>query len=390
MFILLRDAVAAMPWLILAMSHTTTAYCECGYSVNKTSDSNYAIYTDLMENDFLHTATDNMTEVGWAPQEYNMTAEQARGPYGKEFHVENIDTNPLKNNWDWAGGSTEGGEAGLRLWVRGDHSHGYVSGAEMATVRNDSFYGSFRVGMKLASTTGTCGAFFWFYNNSQEIDMEFLNRQFNESAGGMGAVNLVLQSPQSVKDGFDAANTSDFKLQALNFNPDDKFHEYRFDWSPERVAFYVDGKLVQEMTENVPTSAGKLFMNHWSNGDPLWSAGPPDTDTSIVVSYIKAYFNSSDTTRQKAYTSRCAKYDASKVCQIPDQTVPPDPSGADGNATAKTYFFTLDGGDHAPGQTTYKTTNSVKSSAMSLFGSVGASIAYLPLMIALLSSALML
>lgn len=45
--------------------------------------------------------------------------------------------------------------------MRGDHSHGFVSGAEMTSTRNDSLYGSFRVGMKLSAASGTCGAFFW-------------------------------------------------------------------------------------------------------------------------------------------------------------------------------------------------------------------------------------
>lgn len=114
-----------------------------------------------MENDFLHSAGDNVTEFGWRPQEYNVSAEDARGPYGKEFFVSNVELNPLKDAQAWSGDSEKGGDAGLQLWVRGDHSHGYVSGAEMTTVRDDALYGSFRVGMKLSAQNGTCGAFFW-------------------------------------------------------------------------------------------------------------------------------------------------------------------------------------------------------------------------------------
>ncbi|KAF2734078.1 concanavalin A-like lectin/glucanase [Polyplosphaeria fusca] len=372
---MLRDAVAAMPWLVLAMSRLANANCECGYSVNKTSDPSFAVYTNLLENDFLHIKTDNVTEFGWRAQEYNVSAEDARGPYGKEFFIENIETNPLKDANAWTGDSDHGGDAGLQLWVRGDHSHGYVSGAEMATVRNDTLYGSYRIGMKLSAESGTCGAFFWFYNNSQEIDLEFLSHQFNQS---QGAVNLVLQTPQSVIHGYDASNTSDFKVQSLDFRPDERFHEYRFDWSPESVQFYVDGKILQVMTNNIPTMPGRMFVNHWSNGDPKWSAGPPERDTSMTISYIKAYFNSSDTAQNDEYKSRCANFDPSKVCQIPDQTVPPDGSLGDANA-AKTYFFTQDK-DHAPGQEVFATTNGASSGVIRLFGA-----AYLPLLVALVS-----
>lgn len=140
---------------------SANAACECGYSVNQTSDATHAVYTDLMENDFLHTAGDNLTEFGWAPQEYNVSAEAARGPFGKEFLVGNSILNPLKDPSAWSGEGEDSGDAGLQLWVRGDHSHGFVNGAELASVRHDALYGSFRVGMKLSPQNGTCGAFFW-------------------------------------------------------------------------------------------------------------------------------------------------------------------------------------------------------------------------------------
>jgi hypothetical protein len=53
-------------WLtIYFRACAANAACECGYSVNRTSDATHAVYTDLMENDFLHTAGDNFTKFGW-------------------------------------------------------------------------------------------------------------------------------------------------------------------------------------------------------------------------------------------------------------------------------------------------------------------------------------
>ncbi|KAF1978772.1 concanavalin A-like lectin/glucanase [Bimuria novae-zelandiae CBS 107.79] len=344
----LREAVGALPWLILAMSRFANADCECGYSLNSTTGATYQVFTDLMENDFLHTSGDNATEFGWQPQEYNVSAKDARGPYGKEFDVANVELNPLKDSSAWSGDSENGGDAGLKLWVRGDHSHGFVGSAEVATVRDDAFYGSFRVGMKLSAQNGTCGAFFWFYNNSQEIDMEFLSKQFNES---QGAVQLVLQSPESVRNGYDASGTAGYSIQHLPFRPDEQFHEYRFDWTSDSVVFYVDGEVKHTMTDAIPSSSGRLFLNHWSNGDPKWSAGPPGEDTAMTVLYAKAYFNSTDDARKKNYSERCPTFDPAKVCAIPEQTVAPN-----GN-NAKTYFFSQDGGAKTPGQEIYHTTN---------------------------------
>jgi hypothetical protein len=342
--------MGAMPWLLLAVSRFANAACECGYSLNQTTDAEYAVFTELMENDFLHMDTNNITEYGWSPQVYNVSVppDNQRIAYGKEFSMGNIIPNPLKNSKKWSGNAHHGGDAGLELWVRGDHSHGYVNGSEITSVRDDILLGSFRVGMKLSNSSGTCGAFFFYYNNSQEIDMEFLSHEFNSSGG---SVNLVLQSPESVAHGNDAAGTSTYKVAPLPFQPDNMFHEYRFDWTADRVAFYVDGDFLWEMTEQIPAEGGGIFFNHWSNGDPKWSAGPPEADTVMTLSYVKGYFNSTDTERsQNHYKKRCPKFDPAKVCPIPAQTTPPDASqGTDG---AKTYFFSQQD-NMTPGQIIY-------------------------------------
>lgn len=115
----------------------------------------------MQENDFLHTSTSDFSKVGWAPQVYNVTATDARGPFGKEMELENIVSNPFKDSNAWSGQAEHGGDAGLELWVRGDHQDGLVKGAEMVTTRTDALLGSFRVGMKLSNSSGTCGAFFY-------------------------------------------------------------------------------------------------------------------------------------------------------------------------------------------------------------------------------------
>ena len=140
-------------------TRTASGYCECGYSVNQTSDSSSEIFTDLLETDFLHSA--NLTGAGWIPQQYNVTSKAARGPYGKQFMVSNVVANPLKDKYSWTGNSTNGGDAGLQLWVRANDSDGLVGSAEVAAQRTDSLYGSFRIGVKMSDDSGTCGAFFW-------------------------------------------------------------------------------------------------------------------------------------------------------------------------------------------------------------------------------------
>ena len=173
--------------------------------------------------------------------------------------------------------------------------------------------------------------------------MEFLSSQYNETSS---PVNLVLQSPESARAGFDAAGTGTFDLQQLPFSPDDGFHEYRFDWGPDSVSFYADGQLIRTMQTAIPTAAGHVTLSHWSNGNPLWSGGPPEEDAILTVEYFKGYFNSSDPKRQEDWARRCPNATTvNATCAVPESTTAPS-----GNTSAKTYFFTQDPG-FAPNQT---------------------------------------
>lgn len=62
----------------------------------------------------------------------------------------------------------------------------------------------------------------------------------------------------------------------------------------------------------------------------------------MTVSYVKAYFNSTNSTRISEYSAACdgsnnADDLKQMICQIPDQTFPPNPHD---NKTGHTYFFT--------------------------------------------------
>ena len=142
----------------VAFLRSTRASCECGYTLNT------SLYTDLLESDFLHLP--NITkDTDWQPQNYTVTAANARGPYGKNASLTNVLANPLKSQYDWAGEGANGGDAGLQLFVRGSiPQDGLVPMAEIASLRSDLWFGTFRVGMKTTKTSGTCGAFFWVHN----------------------------------------------------------------------------------------------------------------------------------------------------------------------------------------------------------------------------------
>lgn len=164
--------------------------------------------------------------------------------------------------------------------------------------------------------------------------MEFLSKEFNSTHN---LVNLINQTPESLKQGFDAAGTPGYRKYGLNFNPSDGYHEYRFDWTPDKITYYVDSKAVWNLTYSVPSANGHLVLNHWSNGDPLWSAGPPKSDSAFTVNYVKAYFNSSDANEEKKFSKACSKFDPAFVCEVPDNTAISDPTASQG---AESTFLT--------------------------------------------------
>ena len=68
----------------------------------------------------------------------------------------------------------------------------------------------------------------------------------------------------------------------------------------------------------VPTMGGRLLLAHWSNGNIHWSGGPPKKDATMVVEYLKAYFNSSEPAVLEAAQKRC---DAQgKTCAVSGTT----------------------------------------------------------------------
>ena len=79
--------------------------------------------------------------------------------------------------------------------------------------------------------------------------------------GDNAPIWLVLHSPSG----------SNYQQHQLPFLPQTGYHEYRFDWTPDRVSYYVDDTWMADLITGMPTVPGALHMFHWSTGDPNWS-----------------------------------------------------------------------------------------------------------------------
>jgi endo-1,3-1,4-beta-glycanase ExoK len=121
-------------------------------------------------------------------------------------------------------------------------------------------YGTFEVRMRAARGSGVNSAFFTYVGPTHgrphdEIDFEVLGRntrevQVNTYVAGKG------EHGQIIPNGTDSA---------------DNFVDYAFEWTPEKVRWFVNGKLARELSgqgENVPTHPSQIILSIW-NGHGL-------------------------------------------------------------------------------------------------------------------------
>ena len=179
---------------------------------------------------------------------------------------------PFDCGWYASQTSFSGGT--LNLSIDKDYSGKYnYAGAEYRT--NDFYsYGYYETSMKPIKNIGVNSSFFTYTGESDgnpwdEIDIEFLGKdttkvQFNYYTNGQGNHEFMYD---------------------LGFDASQGFHTYGFDWQPDHITWYVDGKAVYTANQNIPKTAGKIMMNAWpGRGVDEW-LGHYDGKTPLTARY---------------------------------------------------------------------------------------------------------
>ena len=135
-------------------------------------------------------------------------------------------------------------------------------GAEYRT-KEAYTYGRFEVRMKSAQREGMLASFFTYYDgggstNWNEIDIEIMGRykdeiQFNTITPGQ---------------------TNHVRSQFVSFNPALDFHIYAIEWTPQYVAWFIDGEEVYRQTGvhiQTLTHPQKIMMNIWNPAYTNWA-----------------------------------------------------------------------------------------------------------------------
>jgi len=75
------------------------------------------------------------------------------------------------------------------------------------------------------------------------------------------------------------------ETMSLPFDPTSGFHEYRFEYAPDSLRFYADGRLMREWNDGLPTAPMRIYANAWF---PTWLEGrKPKKDQYVLVDSIQ-------------------------------------------------------------------------------------------------------
>ncbi len=136
-------------------------------------------------------------------------------------------------------------------------------------------YGKYEVNMKAIKNDGVVSSFFTYTGPSDnnpwdEIDVEILGKdttkvQFNYFTDSKGNHEFMYD---------------------LGFDASEDFHTYAFEWSKDKITWYVDDKEAYSTTESIPTTDSKIMMNAWcGKGVDGWLNSFKDDKLPISAEY---------------------------------------------------------------------------------------------------------
>ena len=213
------------------------------------------------QNNLSLASTNNQETVTTTTKDNSQAGTQAThtGDYHEDFNTYD-DTTMERSDWfngkpfdcRWVPKNTVVNNGTLTLTIDQNTTDEYrYNGAEWRT-REFFGYGMYSVRMQPIRNPGVVSSFFTYTGPSDnnpwdEIDIEFLGKdttkvQFNYYTNGVGGHEYIYD---------------------LGFDASEEWHTYGFEWREDHITWYVDGKVVHTVTENLPSTPGKIMMNVW-------------------------------------------------------------------------------------------------------------------------------
>ncbi|MCJ1339522.1 hypothetical protein MMC09_004812 [Bachmanniomyces sp. S44760] len=324
--------------IFLALTKNTSAACECGYRLSDTS----AYYT--------HRLLQNFTlGPGTLQQVVSLNANPATTSFTQDFTVQ-----------DWLSSTSPSNPLPRQnfvsnVWIEGEdlvlRQEGYSSAsltvsppppvevAALASTSTNYYHGSYRCAFSVHGPEGgSVAGFFWYMNDSSEIDIEVLTKNYPSNA------STIHYSTQPFFDPVTGRAIADATAPVEGKKPWSVMQEHRFDYNADSIIFYEDGLRMHQTTTNVPridlsnaaivnnnnTSrnqpGGSLQVNLWANNGS-WSGPPSRTNVTMSIRYLLFYYNTTDSEAglDSDFNFACSRAgdiaNASTICQEVDGIV---------------------------------------------------------------------
>lgn len=218
------------------------------------------------------------------------------------------DWTPARRNWGGAGADGEPYNGGVvpenvrfldgvcRLEAHGNLYKGEIKGVGRHGAVLDSglrtgaaiiskkrmHYGSYCVRMKVAGVKGCCTAIWPFrYEESREI---VLNHEIDiEMPGRPAAPHKGIDFGYALCNTWVGEDEGEYTTGYTKLPKrvdDGEFHEFRIDWHPRYVDFFVDGEKIRTNRKHVPTLPAEFWIGVWF---PKGWTGEPNFDTAEAV-----------------------------------------------------------------------------------------------------------
>jgi len=222
----------------------------------------------------------------WAEEGDLKFVEEFKEGAGQNWHVANYDFSHPHFDTDWRkaqvlfGNGTNLEGSSLVLSPKTGAANNFDGGSMRRNVKTS--FGRYEVTMQAARGDGVVSGFFTYsgpYYGTQhdEIDIEFLGKDTTKIHVAW-FVDGVLTN-HFVDLGFDAA---------------DRPRDYAFEWSPESILWFSEGRIIFEHHASdgpVPQTPGYLFANIWAADPALdaWS-GIPKPNWSAEAKVLRISF----------------------------------------------------------------------------------------------------
>lgn len=216
-----------------------------------------------------------------------------------------------------------------------------IQSAQVSSRRRDYFYGTYRSLIKLPAQDqgSSCVGFFSYFNDTQEIDIEYI---------GIKPDMLYLSTKDTNRWSGGLNGISSYNDKYGN-NLVDVYHDFRFDWLPNKVDFFVNNQPRWSSTSHVPSVPSRWMLMNWADGDKNWS-GTPWSDSFARVRNVRAYFNSTHPYIIDGYARACAA-NAGAVCDV-SAFPTTELYGYEANVIRKYVSTEIGGGGQGNGTTT--------------------------------------